>query len=154
MEVLTFSTDGGGNCGAWTAEIQANVISQLLFAYFRALCKKEKEVLKALDKGPQSRNAGWSPDPSPGALLFRLWLKTAIQHCPPMPEVRMVLTPEHNACFYYSLNNHLFLWEEALLPADAIIRVWTHLCVWTGQSRCQEKILPLLLDGRRETLTE
>ena len=52
--MLTFSTDGGG---AWTAEIQAYGISQLLFAYLTALCKKEKEVLKALVKGTQSRNA-------------------------------------------------------------------------------------------------
>lgn len=55
--MLTFSTDGGGNHGARTAEIRANGISQPLFAYLIALCKKEKEVLKALIKGTQRRNA-------------------------------------------------------------------------------------------------
>lgn len=49
--MFTFSTDGGGNYGAWTAEIQANGLSQLLFTYLIKLCKKEEEVLQALVKG-------------------------------------------------------------------------------------------------------
>lgn len=55
--MLTFSTDGGRHYGAQTAEIQANGIPQLLFGYLIALYKKEEEVLKALVKGTQSRNA-------------------------------------------------------------------------------------------------
>lgn len=59
--MLTFSTDGGENYGAWAAETQANATSQLLFAYLIALCKRKEEVLKALLKDTQSRNASLEP---------------------------------------------------------------------------------------------